>query len=318
MGMNEAADAISISARFGVERLGYDVNDLRDEWEHRFLSFGEKIGALRDALGKELSAWAVENGEKNAALDPMNDDMNDDAKNSRTIEIDYWSRGEFLEIKRRVEKYEQWIGGVKAAGVNGYLKTEEARGLDALNADILEADKLSLALAKLSGLYKARYRASCQREDWGTTLIDFLTGEIDLTPVEDESGYRRASDEVLQSACFRDYVRQAYGGDVTEDTREWLELTFENAIKTRIFVYIVPAEKDGEVKNSVMLYTEHNGSRDGAFDLEIRRHVLEALSFGGDEDAVHFTDDLGSLIYDQGDAFCGVGRSLKERLQKQS
>ncbi|MDR2136847.1 MAG: hypothetical protein LBO68_01040, partial [Synergistaceae bacterium] len=293
MGMNEAAAAISISTRFGVERLGYDVNDLRDEWEHRFLTFQEKIGTLLNALEKELSAWAREREGKDAAsndlgglggLSKMDEisNMGKMEKRMRSIEVDYWSKGEFLEIKRRAEKYGQWIDGVKTMGIDKYLKTEGALGLDALNADILKAGELSLALTKLSGLYKARYRASCQREDWGTALIDFMTGEIDLTLIEGESGYRRASEEVLQSSCFRDYVRQTYGEDVTEDTREWLELTFENAMNTRIFVYIVPTEKNGEVKNDVMLYTDHNGSRDGTFDLEIYHHVLEALSFSED------------------------------------
>jgi hypothetical protein len=319
MGMNEAAAAISISTRFGVERLGYDVSDLRDEWEHRFSSFGEKIGALLNALKKELSAWALESGEKEAVCDGTKDDE----QNRLTIEVDYWSKGEFLKIKRRAEKYGQWIDGVKAAGVDRYLKTEGALGLDALNADILKADELSLALTKLSGLYKGRYRASCQREDWGTSLIDFMTGEIDLALIEGESGYRRASDEVLQSACFQDYVRQTYGEGVTEDTREWLELAFENAMKTRIFVYIVPTEKagtekNGEVKNEVMLYTDHSGSRDGTFDREIYLHVLEALSFSEDEGVVHFAEDPDSLVCDRTDIFYGVGRSLKERLEKRN
>jgi hypothetical protein len=325
MGMNEAAAAISISTRFGVERLGYDVIDLRDEWEHRFSSFGEKIGALLNALEKELSAWALESGGRaeNERRETALGSTRDEEKNRLTIEVDYWSKGNFLEMKRRAEKYGQWIHEVKAAGVDRYLKTEGALGLGALNADILEADRLSLALTKLSGLYKARYRASCQREDWGTALIDFMTGEIDLTLIESESGYRRASEEVLQSACFQDYVRQTYGEDVTEDTREWLELTFENAMRTRIFVYIVPTErdgekdgeKDGEVKNEVMLYTDHNGSRDGTFDREIYRHALEALSFNEDEGVVHFAEDPESLVCDRTDIFYGVGRSLKERLQ---
>ncbi|MDR1917120.1 MAG: hypothetical protein LBQ58_11165 [Synergistaceae bacterium] len=314
-GLNEAAAAVSISTRFSVERLGYDIEDLRGEWERLFSAFCGRARALIEALHSEIAEWAALS--EGAHIDW--DKMSPDDRKRRMIEVNYWSKGEFADIWQSAEKYGKWMDCVNDMGIDKYLKTDEAVSIDALSSDIDKLSELKSELDKLKVLYKARCEASCQRADWGKALIDFMTGEINLILIEPESGYRYAPPEVLRSDSFRDYIRQAYGDEsLTEDTREWLELAFENASLTRIYIYIVPAERDGEVKNSVIIYTEHTAGRDIAFDKEIYFHVLEAMSMSEDDGAVGFADDLEYLSNDRENIFYGAVRSLKEKLQNHS
>jgi hypothetical protein len=246
-----------------------------------------------------------------------------DEKRRGVVEIGYWSRGVFLDVRRRVDALGGLIGKITRMGVEPYLKSEGAADAEGLRSRIAETDTLGDALDDLGDLYKARYAASCERSRWGETLVNFLSDEINLTWLEDESGFRerdreRGADErTLEEASFKDYMKLQYPNEeTTQDTREWLELVFVSAALTRIFVYIVPEERGKEVRNRVMLYVDYGGSETAEFAREIRNHVLESLRVSEDEGVVVLVSDLSRLTSSPDAALRRTGLSLENKLKR--
>ena len=74
--------------------------------------------------------------------------------------------------------------------------------------------------------------------------------------LESGSGWKRADDETRETEAFKAYSRTYLGG-TDEDVREWLELAFENMAGAKIFVYIVPEERSGRVRNIALVHVDH-------------------------------------------------------------
>jgi hypothetical protein len=311
IGLNEAAAAISISTRSGIERLGYDVKDKQEEWMETFSLFKARVGLLHLRLEGEVLDWIrlTDDGRNVKKIK----DLSAEERRRREVEIDYWSKGAYRTTRRGVDAFGGLIARIEKMGVNSYLKSDGAVGLEALRADIAETDRLSDAWNEVCDLYKARYAASCQRAQWGKSIVRFLSDEIDLVWRESESGYREAEGETGET--FKEYAKIQYGDEnVTEDTREWLELVFENAAGTQVFLYIVPEEMKGEVNNHVLLYVDRSGSVTDDFAREITLHVLESLNMSEEDGVVTLFREISQLALSPDASLRSTGRALEKKL----
>jgi hypothetical protein len=305
-GLNEAAAAISVSTRFGIERLGYDVKEKTDEWVDLFALFRMRVGLLNLRLESEITDWVRFVGRNDVGS------LDAEEIRRRATEIDYWSKGVYATTRRRVDELGALIAGIDRTGVTACMKSGSALDPETLKADMAETDRLSDALNGACDVYRARYSASCQRAQWGEAIVSFLTDEINLRWLEEESGFRNV-DEALEDSTFKDYVKLQYGDEsVTEDSREWLELAFENAAGGRVFLYIVPEEREREVHNKILLYVDGNG--DG-FAREIYLHVLESLQISGEDGVVTLLHDVAQLTQNSDMTLRSTGKALEEKLK---
>ncbi|GHV32334.1 hypothetical protein FACS1894167_15300 [Synergistales bacterium] len=253
-GLSEASAAVSISARFGIERLCRDIGALRAEWDECFVSLRDKTDALREKLRGSLSEWGERfteygGGDERALID-----------------MDYWSRGEFSGAENEAREYERYTHAVKKMGEDSYLFSRGAKTSDELRRFASRADKLSGNLDDICRLASERLLASRERERWGEEAAELLRDALGMTLIEEESGWY-ADEREIESERFRKYAAQTYGGDVAEDVRERMTLIFERA-GTRLTLYMAPAEKGGHVSNSVSMRAESAGERDETLEHE--------------------------------------------------
>jgi hypothetical protein len=306
MGLHEAAAAISLSTRSGLERFGYDVRDKHDEWVRCFSRLKARVGSLHLRLEAELAEWTWR------VVCAKNTPP--DEKHRRVTEIDYWSKGVYLEARRGVDELGRIIARVMKAGAAEYLKDVSALGADELKQCAERADAIGGALDKLGELYKTRYDCSCQRMRWGETIIDFLEKEIDFLWLPSESGWREADGDTAET--FRTYMSLTYpDGDALQDTREWLGLAFENMAGSKIFVYIVPEERAWEVRNKLLVYVDHVGN-DPQFAREIYGHVLESLNLTEEDGSAALVFEASQMTMNPNPSCRSAGLSLEKHLRQ--
>ena len=147
MGLHEAAAAISISARSGLERFGYDVRDKHGEWAGCFSLLKARVGSLHLRLEAELTEWARHVAPQRT---PRVKEPNE--RRERAVELDYWSRGVYSEARRSVDELGSFIARVLKTGVDEYLKGESALGTDALKQSAEKASAIGSALDQLGEL----------------------------------------------------------------------------------------------------------------------------------------------------------------------
>jgi hypothetical protein len=310
MGLFEASAAVSISARLGIERLGYDVRDKQFEWRELFSMLRARVGSLHLRLEGELLEWGRRSGAEARSVREMSGEERELFK----IEIDYWSRGVYMDLRRRVDKLGSMIAYVMKAGVDGYLKSDWAQSAGKIEEKIAETDELSDRLDRLGRVHESRCDASFERAQWGETIIDFLSGEINLTWLEDESGWKRADAETVETDAFKAYSNTHLEGK-DEDVREWLALSFENMAGSKIFVYIIPEERDGRVKNRALVYVDHQSGGESTLGRDIYRHILESLGKSEEDGVAVLVEDVSGLSASPDQTLRGAGLALKKRLQ---
>ena len=299
-GLYEAAAAVAISARSGLERLGCTIDDKVAEWERVYDLFAMKLQYLRDKTEQELADWQeyvhITGGETQKAVS--------------TAEIAYWSRGEYtsvLETLNRMTAADREICGSSRAE---YMKRPDSVSADDLKKFITEIEAADKKLMQMRELYKNRYTASCERSEWGEQLIDFMTGEIDLEFIERLTGFRKASAEVIAAKDFTDYVRLILGDPaIKEDMREWLRIVFENAAGARIYIYITPTESGADVVNRIIMHIEQGGRVRDEYSRDIYAHIIEAL--GVDSEVVNYAADVKELTVSTNKAFRETGKDLE-------
>ena len=62
-GLYEAAIAVAISAKAGIERLGFNIDDKVDEWDKQYELFMYKLSYLQGKIQQELTDWQKYIGE---------------------------------------------------------------------------------------------------------------------------------------------------------------------------------------------------------------------------------------------------------------
>lgn len=287
-GLFEAATAVAISAKSGMERLGFNIDDKAGEWDRQYDLLTFKLQYLRQRIRQELEDWKDYIGQSG-------DDVN--SRRSRLIEMNYWSRGEYAEIVTSSDLIGDVVTAVEQEGRAVYLKRSDGATTDDLKQYIEQIDALGERLSVISGIYRQRYSASCQRAEWGEEIIDFLTDEINLRWIAELSGFRQADEEAFHAKDFRDYVQIQFGDEsVREDAREWLKLVFDNSSGSTIYVYILPIESGDKVKNRIILHIDYGGAEQTQYSRDIYAHICEAIHLGEEADeTVNYTPDVNEL-----------------------
>ena len=72
------------------------------------------------------------------------------------------------------------IGKVEKNGEVAYLKTIDSVDTEKIEEYIKELDQLVEHFNHMKLVYKNRYRASCQRSEWGESIIDYFVDELNL------------------------------------------------------------------------------------------------------------------------------------------
>lgn len=305
-GLFEAATAVAISAKAGLERLGYTIDDKASEWDRQYELFTMKLSYLQAKVQQELKDW-----ENLIGIQSNNDAQQ---KKIHLIEINYWSKGEFADVVQGIKKYQQIVSRITDIGKKAYLKQADSANTDELKEYISEIEKLDQRFLAMSPLYKQRYSASCERADWGEAIIDFLTGEINLLWHEELTGYKEASTEAKASKDFQDFVQSHFDDpSITEDTREWLKLVFENASENQIFIYILPLEAHGNVVNHIVIHVDYGGPEQEMYSRDLYQHVCEAIHYTEDGDGiVNYAKDVNELKISENKVYSETGKDIEQ------
>lgn len=307
-GLNEAAIAVSISAKSGLNRLGFEVDEQYGEWKRQYYLFKNKVGLLHLKLSDELLIW------KNFSEGSHSEALGDTEQKDCLAEVNFWSKGEYGKLSNRLAEFGHEISRAEAMGIDEYIKDETSVDLENLKGYIEELDKMSHTFDSVQALYKERYSASCQRADWGEMMIDFLEDEINLTWVEDESHFKAAEDAGSEYAS---YMQMKYGDDYEKtDIREWLELAFDNSTSSRIYIYIIPYENEQEVENRIVLYIDYNGAENDDYSRQIYSHIKESIQLEDDGGIINFADDVNQLTTNLNADLRETGKSLEKKIKK--
>ena len=310
-GLFEATIAVAIAARTGLSRLRFDTEESYAEWQRQYYLWKSRTGLLHLQLKDEIKAW----------FDEVNGLGSPDKEQQRkiNIEINYWSEGEYGDLSNRIAEMGREIGKAEKAGETAYLKTIDSVDTEKIEEYIKELDQLADRAGHMKQVYKNRYRASCQRSEWGETLIDYFVDELNLEWLEDISGFRPVEEEKRERIDYKRYMEMQYGsGYELVDTRDWLELIFENSMSTRILLYIVPHEKDDKVENRFVLYIDFAGSEDLDYARQIFIHIAEALELEDAEDIVTFTNKVSDLTLNPDMELRAAGKLIERRIQERT
>ena len=269
-GLFEAAVAVGLSVKSGLERLGYDIDDKVNEWEKNFALFSTKLESLREKLNHEISERGKE--------------INSNIRNDVINDIDFWSRGEFVEVVELVKKYREILKACSQLGKEEFIKRTDSPSTDELKKFVDEIDSADKKFSGLSVIYKARYLAACERSDMGEKVIDFMAGEINLMWLENLTGFH------------------------DNDFREWLKIVFVNSSGDYICVYIVPVESDKSVDNHVILHVDYNGAENEMYSHDIYRHVCEALNIS----EINYVHDTEELRANSNKSYRETGRDIEQ------
>lgn len=309
-GLFEAATAVAISSRSGLERLGYSIDDKASEWDNQYELLVIKLNYLQEKVKQEIEDWKEFAG---TAIDGEAEDAE-----TSLIQINYWSKGNFEEIVQGIEKYNELVAEVNGMGKAAYLKKQGGASIADIKEYISDIDRLGDRFAELSGLYKQRYSASCERAEWGEKIIDFLTEEINLVWIDELTGFKEATESELKSKNFTEYVHACFKDiDIAEDTREWLKIVFENASENQIFIYILPIENDGFVENRIIIHIDYNGPEQKMYSRDIYQHVCEAVAYVDNGDGtVEYTNDTVKLKLSENKMLCEAGKDIERIKQR--
>lgn len=285
-GLYDAAAAVAISAKAGLERLSYDIDDAAAQWHWQYELLTMKLTDLRREMASELTEWQTCTRQSGSG---------EDEKARRYIEINYWSRGEWAEIAQVADRLQSLTEGIEHMGRETYLRQSGGVSTEQLGQYGEEIDRAAGRLDVMRGLERARYAASCQRAEWGEQMIDFLCDEINLEWLESLSGFQTPTQETAAAKDYRDYAVMRGMTQRQEDEREWLRLVFQNATGSRIYLYLTPIEAHGRVENRVILHIDYGGAEQESYSREIYAHVCEAIGLPHDSKFVHYAADLGEL-----------------------
>lgn len=307
----EAAIAIAISIRTGLSRLKFDTNEAYAEWQRQYYLWKSRTGLLHLQLKDEIKAWF---GEINGSGKP-----NKDQEKRIGIEINYWSQGEYGELSNRIAEMGKEIGKVEKNGEMAYLKQIDSVDTEKIKEYIKELNQLTERFNHMKQVYKNRYRASCQRSEWGEVIIDYFADELNYEWLEDIGGFRPVEEEKREKIDYKQYMEMQYGsGYDLADTRDWLEIIFENSVGTRIMIYIVPYEKNTDVENRFILYIDFEGAEDLDYARQIFNHIAEALELEDAEEIVTFTNNVSDLTLNPNLELRATGKLIERRIQEKT
>lgn len=310
-GLFEATIAVAISTRTGLSRLKFDTNEAYAEWQRQYYLWKSRTGLLHLQLMDEIKAWFEE---INGSGKP-----NKEQEQKILIEINYWSQGDYGFLSNRIAEMGKEIRKVEKLGEIAYLKTIDSVDTEKIEAYIKEFEQLTKQFNHMKAVYKNRYKASCQRSEWGEIIIDYFVDELNLEWLEDIGGFRPVEQDKLNNIDYKRYMEMQYGaGYKLVDTRDWLEIIFENSMGTRIMLYIVPYEKNTDVENRFILYIDFDSAEDLDYARQIFNHIVDSLELQDAEDIVTFTNNLSDLTLNPNMTLRETGKLIEKRIQEKT
>ena len=134
--------------------------------------------------------------------------------------------------------------------------------------------------------------------------------------VESESHFRIPDENILKSSDYQEYMVSLFGEDYEKaDMRQWLELVFENASDTKIFIYLVPNEKGNKVENRIVLYIDYAGASNEEYSRQIYLHICESI--GLEEDGIiSYAADVSDLKNNANRTLRDTGKSIEKKILK--
>jgi len=308
-GLNEAAIAISISAKSGLNRLGFEIDDEFEQWKIRYSVFKGKVALLHLKFGDELKTW--KNFSQNNSFE-----VKDEEKEKLHKEIDFWTKGEWVKVNTRLSEFGREIAKVEKLGMTEYLKQEDSVSSEQIKAYIEELDEMIRHYENLSQLFKSRFLSSCERAEWGESIIDFMVDEINLDWIEEDSHYRKIENG-QETPEYSSYMNLKYGSYYDkEDIRDWLELVFDNPMETRIYIYVVPYEKDVNVENRLVIYIDYEGAENEDYSRQIYEHIKESIRLEDDDGIINFATDVNQLTTNMNTTLRETGKSLEKKIRR--
>lgn len=301
-GLYEAAMGVAISAKAGLERLGFSIDEDVDNWEAQFELLSIKTKYLSARLDEVLSEW-----EKHTALEGTTRDLD------RTMaEVDHWTYGEFSKIYKAVADTRQLVNLVKSTGEKTYLKTPQSVGTERISEMATALDALSSRLSAACPLHISRFEASCQRSEYADRLISYFTNELNCIWKEENTGYREPAEEVRTSEPFITYMRIHYGDNAPqEDDRQWLRVDFIDSGDNTIHIYILPVETSTEVKNQVMLTIDSPHEVEESYVQVLSSQIEEAVQ-NRENRLVYYVPDAKTLRASPEKALRDLGRDMEQ------
>ena len=140
--------------------------------------------------------------------------------------------------------------------------------------------------------------------------------EINLLWHEELTGFRDASEEDKVKTDFTEYVKMQFGDElVTEDTREWLRIVFENSSENYIYIYILPVEAHSMVNNKIVLHIDYHGAEQEAYSKDIYQHICEAIEFTDDNTGlVNYASDINALKFSNEKLLSETAKDIERQL----
>jgi len=197
-----------------------------------------------------------------------------------------------------------------------YLKQEDSVSSEQIKAYIEELDEMIRHYENLSQLFKSRFLSSCERAEWGESIIDFMVDEINLDWIEEDSHYR-IIENGQETPEYSSYMNLKYGSYYDkEDIRDWLELVFDNPMETRIYIYVVPYEKDVNVENRLVIYIDYEGAENEDYSRQIYEHIKESIRLEDDDGIINFATDVNQLTTNMNTTLRETGKSLEKKIRR--
>ena len=309
-GLNEAAIAVSISTGSGLRRLGYDIDDRYQEWIAEYELFKQKTIYFIHQLNGSLINWMQVAYGKTVTVKTISKEESLNAGKA----VNFWSNGKFKKIQARINTFAGLVGGIEKEKPEKYVKKTGCISIDELKKNTQEMDTLTEEYNDLSIFHVENYNASCERADWGEEIISFFIDELNLTWLENESHFKAV--ETPEPVEYKAYMLAQYGEDHDPvDVREWLELSFANAMDSRIYIYIVPYTSGTHVENRIVVYINYVDAVNEDYSRQIYGHICECLNLEPDDGTLTFATEVDQLVNSMNKSLREAGDSIKHKIK---
>ena len=87
-------------------------------------------------------------------------------------------------------------------------------------------------------------------------------------------------------------------------------------METKIFIYIVPYEKDTHVENRLVVYVDYAETINEDYSRQIYNHICESIGLEDDDDIVNFATDVDQLKTNMNATLRATGKSIESKIRK--
>ena len=89
-----------------------------------------------------------------------------------------------------------------------------------------------------------------------------------------------------------------------------------NSAETKIFIYVIPYEKETRVENRLVVYADYVGAVNEDYSRQIYEHICESINLEDDDGIVNFAADVDQLRTNMNAELRAAGKSIESKLRK--